>query len=287
MELSIHSQAASLAASTLPLREGDAAAFSRMRRRGVGWGASGFAHGVLLVAALWGGAQVLEPPRPTIRLVFVEPPPPPPALLGAPDAEGATPPLPEQPPVVVEKSQPQTQPKPREPERLKIVKKKNRREEPKPIQPEPPISQQPEVASEPTPMVAAVQAGVTAGTTAGTNNGVIGGVTSGQTGGVIGGQGDGPLPVAQVANPPLLLSRVMPEYPRQARLRGVEGLVLLEAILDLDGHIEEEIKVLQSIPFLDNAAIQALRGWRFRPARDHKNQPIRVILEVPVRFVLR
>jgi protein TonB len=239
---------------------------------------------VLLAAALWGGTQVLEPPRPAIRLVFVEPPPPPPAPLGAPAAEGPAP-LPEQPPAVVEK--PQTQPKPKEPERLKIVKKKKLQEEPKPAPPEPPIPLQSEAVPEPTPVAAAAQAGVTAGVTAVTDNGVIGGVTGGQTGGVIGGQGVEPLPVAQVANPPLLLSRVMPEYPRQARLRGVEGLVLLEAILDLEGRIEEEIKVLQSIPSLDSAAIQALRRWRFRPARDHKNQPVRVILEVPVRFVLK
>ena len=79
----------------------------------------------------------------------------------------------------------------------------------------------------------------------------------------------------------------MPDYPRQARLRGVEGLVLLEAILDLEGGIEDNIKVLQSIPSLDQAAVEALRRWRFRPARDHENQPVRVILEVPVRFVLK
>ena len=143
------------------------------------------------------------------------------------------------------------------------------------------------LSPEPAPAVAAAQAGVAAGTTAGNNNGVIGGVTGGQTGGVIGGQGKEPLPVDQVANPPLLLSRVMPDYPRQARLRGVEGLVLLEAILNLEGRIEEDIKVLQSIPSLDQAAVDALRRWRFRPARDHKNQPVRVILEVPVRFVLK
>jgi protein TonB len=112
-------------------------------------------------------------------------------------------------------------------------------------------------------------------------------VTGGRTGGVIGGQGKEPLPVDQVANPPLLLSRVVPDYPRQARLRGVEGLVLLEAILDLEGRIEDSVKVLQSIPSLDQAAIDALRRWRFRPARDHTNQPVRVILEVPVRFVLK
>jgi protein TonB len=187
----------------------------------------------------------------------------------------------------VEKPKPQARPKPKEPERLKIVKKKKPIEEPKPQQPELPVPPQPEAAPEPAPVVAAVQAGIAAGATVGNNNGVIGGVTGGQTGGVIGGQGTEALPVAQVANPPLLLSRVTPDYPRQARRQGVEGLVLLEAILDLEGRIEEEIKVLQSIPLLDDAAMQALRRWRFRPARDHTNQPVRVILEVPVRFVLK
>jgi protein TonB len=70
-------------------------------------------------------------------------------------------------------------------------------------------------------------------------------------------------------------------------LQGVEGLVLLEAILDFEGRIEEDIRILQSIPSLDRAAIEALRRWRFRPARDRENQPVRVILEVPIRFVLQ
>ena len=259
------------------------------QRYGSAWIISGIVHGLLIAVGLWGGTQILDTPRPTIRLVFVEPPPPPPAPLGstslrASAADAAT------PPAVVEKPKERVQAKPtkpKEPERLKIVKKKKPLEEPKPRQPEPPVPPQPEVAPEPTPAVPAAQAGVTAGATAGNNNGVVGGVTGGQTGGVIGGQGKEPLPVDQVANPPLLLSRVMPDYPRQARLRGVEGLVLLEAILDLEGHIEDDIKVLQSIPLLDQAAIEALRRWRFRPARDHTNQPVRVILEVPVRFVLK
>ncbi len=123
--------------------------------------------------------------------------------------------------------------------------------------------------------------------TASVTNGAIGGVSGGAAGGVIGAHGSDPLPVKQVANPPLLLSRVMPEYSRQARLQGVEGLVLLEAVLAVDGHVEDDIKVLQSIPSLDLAAMQALRQWRFRPARDQENRPVRVILEVPMRFVLR
>lgn len=259
------------------------------RRYGSAWVISGIVHGLLIVVGLWGGTQILDTPRPTIRLVFVEPPPPPPVSLGAPVSETVLP-TPHQSPPVVEKPKEQVQPKPmkpKEPERLAIVKKKKPREEPKPRQPEPPVPHPPEAAPDPTPVETAVPAGVTAGVTSGNSNGVIGGVTGGRTGGVIGGQGKDPLPVDQVANPPLLLSRVMPDYPQQARRRGVEGLVVLEAILDLDGRIEDEVKVLQSIPSLDQAAVEALRRWRFRPARDRENQPVRVILEVPVRFVLK
>jgi protein TonB len=45
--------------------------------------------------------------------------------------------------------------------------------------------------------------------------------------------------------------------------------------------------VLKSVAPLDAAAIAAVRQWRFRPARDADGRPVRVIMEVPVRFVLR
>ena len=151
------------------------------QRYGSAWIISGIVHGLLIAGGLWGGTQILDTPRPTIRLVFVEPPPPPPAPLGAPTAEGVAP-VPEQPPAVVEKPKVQERPKPKEPERLTIAKKKKPREEPKPRQPEPPVPPQPEAIPEPAPAVAAAQTGIAAGITAGTDNGVIGGVTGGQAG---------------------------------------------------------------------------------------------------------
>jgi len=118
--------------------------------------------------------------------------------------------------------------------------------EPPQTSPTPP---QPEAVAETSPATGGADArsGVTAGATNGDSQGVIGGVAGGHVGGIIGGHGTEPLPVNQVANPPLLLARVTPEYPRPARVQGVEGLVLLEAILNLEGHIEEDIKALQSI----------------------------------------
>lgn len=267
------------------------AQLQKRRWRGAAWGVSCLVHGLLSTAALWQGTREVDTPRPTIRLVFAEPPAPPPALSGAIMAAEALA-LVQQTPAANEKPKKEERPKlavvkPKEAAQLKIVKKPRKSDAPPP-QPQSPTQAVPEpepvaVASTSTPLLPEAISNATADVT----NSAIGGVAGGAAGGVIGAHGSDPLPVKQVANPPLLLSRIMPEYPRQARLQGVEGLVLLEAVLAVDGHVEDDIKVLQSIPSLDLAAMQALRRWRFRPARDQENRPVRVILEVPMRFVLR
>jgi protein TonB len=262
------------------------------RQRGWGWLGSCVAHSLVCVLAFWGFEKVVDEPPPTVRLVFVQPPPPPPAPLGAPAATGTTP-VAEQPPVEIEKPKVEKpveplKPKRKEPNRVKVTKKKRKQEPIPEPQPEPVSPSIPETGPETARTETATpQGGIASGAVGGVAGGVVGGVAGGVVGGVIGGTGTGPLPADLAANPPLLISRVVPEYPRLARQQGIEGLVVLEAVLDSDGRIEDNIKVLQSIPMLDEAAIRAIRRWRFRPARDHQNRPLRVILEIPVRFVLR
>jgi protein TonB len=105
--------------------------------------------------------------------------------------------------------------------------------------------------------------------------------------GSAGGGEMAPLPMSEVAEAPVLISRTVPHYPERARLLGIEGLVRLEAILNREGRIEQEIKVLESIPVLDEAARAALKQWHFKPARDDSGRPVRVILEVPFQFTLK
>ncbi len=124
-----------------------------------------------------------------------------------------------------------------------------------------------------------VLAGISAPSNGGANH-------TGAATGIPGGIGDQPIPADQAAFPPLPLKRVTPVYPMEARLKDVEGEVVLEVIVGVRGSIVGPIKVKQSIPLLDQAAIEALKQWRFSPARDRKNNPIRVILDVPLRFVL-
>jgi protein TonB len=182
-------------------------------------------------------------------------------------------------PVVPKVEPPKAEPVPKRPEPKPVAKPRAR---PKPRAAAP----RPTVAPEPRP-VQEVRAGSIAGAVDGAAAGVAGGVVGGQVGGVVAGRGSGPVPAGQVAQQPAVLSRVSPEYPRASRLAGVQGLVLLEAILDEQGRVDPDIKVLRSVPELDRAAVEALRRWRFKPARDERGQAVAVILEVPIRFKLR
>jgi protein TonB len=105
-------------------------------------------------------------------------------------------------------------------------------------------------------------------------------------GGVPSSVRDQPVPISRVAHPPVLLLRALPRYPTEARLRGIEGRVLLRAIIDRTGAIEDDISVVESVAILDAAAIEALRKWRFKPGSDRDGHPLRVLVEVPLHFSL-
>ena len=63
--------------------------------------------------------------------------------------------------------------------------------------------------------------------------------------------------------------------------------MVLRAVVDGEGRVEQDIVVAQSVPALDGAAVAALRRWRFAPGRDAAGRPVRVLIEVPIRFQLR
>jgi TonB family protein len=85
--------------------------------------------------------------------------------------------------------------------------------------------------------------------------------------------------------PPKLIKMVEPVYPEQARKEGIEGVVILEATVDIQGSVES-VKVLHSIPALDQAAIDAVKQWVYEPLiLDGKPRP--VIFTVTVKFTLK
>lgn len=101
------------------------------------------------------------------------------------------------------------------------------------------------------------------------------------------GEGLAGVPGIVAYQAPILLSRVIPSYPENARRLGIEGQVVLRFVVDQSGRVEREIEVVTSLPMLDQAAIEAVRQWRFSPARDRDGNPVRVLVSVPVQFTLR
>jgi periplasmic protein TonB len=112
--------------------------------------------------------------------------------------------------------------------------------------------------------------------------------------GSIGSTESVPPPVA-VPPPPVRLHRgiqapkkiedVTPVYPSAARHAQIEGVVILEAIIDAHGSVAS-VQVLRSVPFLDQAAIDAVRQWRYMPALLN-GQAVPVIVTITLRFQLK
>ena len=75
-----------------------------------------------------------------------------------------------------------------------------------------------------------------------------------------------------------------PVYPGVAISAGIEGMVILEAIVDEEGRVED-LKVLRSNGVLDRPALEAVRQWRYSPVLLN-GRPTRFILTVVVSFRL-
>ncbi len=81
--------------------------------------------------------------------------------------------------------------------------------------------------------------------------------------------------------------QVKPAYPMTARRAGVEGTTLLDVFVGTDGRVVDVV-VKQSAghPDLDRAASEAVRRWRFEPARRGADA-VAMWVELPVEFHLR
>jgi protein TonB len=86
--------------------------------------------------------------------------------------------------------------------------------------------------------------------------------------------------------PPRYLNAARPAYPLMARMRGHEGVVLLAVEVLTDGRPGEvRIKKSSGYALLDQSALNAVRSWRFEPARKMEAL-LAVTVDIPVRFAL-
>jgi protein TonB len=108
--------------------------------------------------------------------------------------------------------------------------------------------------------------------------GVPGGIPGGQLGGVIGGiiSSTANTRIVPTLAPPqrirvsqgvtsgLLVRKIEPEYPAIARQARIQGQVVLEAVIAKDGTVQN-LHVVSGHPLLVDAALAAVRRWRYRP----------------------
>jgi protein TonB len=124
----------------------------------------------------------------------------------------------------------------------------------------------------------------------GVPGGVEGGVPGGVVGGVVGGlpqeaASSESAPIVRVGGSvaaPKLIHSVRPEYPELAQMARLSGIVILEALVDAKGRVES-VTVLRGAALLDEAAVEAVKQWRYKPLLLN-GVPTRFFLTVTVKF---
>jgi len=93
-----------------------------------------------------------------------------------------------------------------------------------------------------------------------------------------------PVRVGGAIKRPVKTKDASPDYPQIAVISRVQGVVIIEATIGVDGSVQEA-RVLRSIPLLDSAALDAVKQWEFSPTLLN-GVPVPVIMTVTVQFTL-
>jgi TonB family protein len=93
-----------------------------------------------------------------------------------------------------------------------------------------------------------------------------------------------PIRIGGGVKTPTKIRDVKPEYPPIAQSARVQGVVIIEAIIDDAGQVAAA-RVLRSIPLLDQAALAAVEQWAFTPTLLN-GVPSPVLMTVTVNFLL-
>jgi len=94
-----------------------------------------------------------------------------------------------------------------------------------------------------------------------------------------------PRPMSEGVMEAALLNKVQPQYPLAARLMHIAGTVRLRAIIGADGRVRD-VEVLSGNPILAQAALAAVREWRYRPT-ELNHEIVEVETEITVNFILQ
>jgi periplasmic protein TonB len=138
-----------------------------------------------------------------------------------------------------------------------------------------------------------------------TNAGPVGGVPNGVAGGVPGGvlsdvlRGAHSMPMLAKTPEPVPVKRIRiasrvaeanlihdvpPQYPPEAGRERIEGTVVLMAVIGKDGSVED-VQVVSGLPLLAQAAIEAVKQWRYKPYLLN-GEPTEIDSRITINFTL-
>ena len=83
---------------------------------------------------------------------------------------------------------------------------------------------------------------------------------------------------------PVPVRTIAPEYPRELKAQNVSGLVMVKCTIDEQGNVADVSVVKSSNEQFDRFATDALKKWKFKPARQDGNA-ISVQVTIPIKFV--
>ncbi|HYU31147.1 MAG TPA: energy transducer TonB [Thermoanaerobaculia bacterium] len=166
-----------------------------------------------------------------------------------------------------------------------------------PVQPDTRVL--PDTPADPEPQTAGASS---EGSLFGSQHGVQGGIPGGVDGGDpnsrnLGGIGwDGPVAPPEPQNEiirfngsmtrPVQISGRQPRYTELARRAGTQGVVILEAVIDKQGHVRD-VRILKRLNMgLDEEAVAAVKEWTFEPAR-MGGRPVSVYYTLTVNFQIQ
>jgi TonB family protein len=89
-----------------------------------------------------------------------------------------------------------------------------------------------------------------------------------------------------VKSMPQIKTTVRPVYPEEAKKGGIEGMVLVNALVDASGKVVKAEIAKSDDSVLDNAALDAIRQWTFTPAVSKEDKQTEIWVTIPVKFKL-
>ncbi len=100
------------------------------------------------------------------------------------------------------------------------------------------------------------------------------------------GDGEGPFNVGGNVKPPVKIFDPPPGYTEEARMSRIQGVVLLQAVLDREGNVTR-LRVLKGLPLgLTESALETVEQWKYKPAT-RNGIPVAVYLHLAINFSIQ